>query len=81
LSYVGTQLKYHIFLGGSNLPAVLLKSLFNQIRGKLFPSNEEGDDGPSEKDDQKNNKLFDQFGVHKSSFFSKAGDDLYFFSK
>jgi hypothetical protein len=47
----------------------------------LFVSYDQGDDGPSKKDNQKNNKFFDQFGVHKLSFFSKAGDDLYFFLK
>jgi hypothetical protein len=42
------------------------------IKDKLFPSDQQSDDGPSKKDNQENNKLFDQFGVHKSSFFLKS---------
>jgi hypothetical protein len=41
------------------------------IKNKLFPSNEQSDGGPSKKDNQKNNKLFDQFGVHGSSFLPR----------
>ncbi len=29
------------------------------VKEKLFASNQQGDDGPSEEDDQKDNKLFD----------------------
>ncbi len=35
----------------------------------LFRPDEQDDNGPSEEDDQKNNELSDQFGVHKPSFF------------
>jgi hypothetical protein len=52
-----------------------------QTQDRLFVSDEQSGDGPSKKDNQKNNKLSDQFGVHKSSIFSKAGDDLNFFLK
>jgi hypothetical protein len=47
-------------------------------KNKLFPSNEQSDGGPSKKDDQKDYELFDQFGVHETSFSSKAGESLYF---
>jgi len=42
------------------------------IKNKLFESKEQSDDRPSKKDNQENNKLFDQFGVHKSSLFLKS---------
>jgi hypothetical protein len=43
-----------------------------QIKEKLFASNEQNDDGPSKEDNQKDNKLSDQLGVHKPSFFLKG---------
>jgi len=49
-----------------------------QTQDRLSVSDEQSGDGPSKKDNQKNDKLSDQFGVHKSSIFPKAGDDLYF---
>lgn len=51
------------------------------VKNKLFPSNEQSDDRPSKKDNQKNNKLFDQFGVHQSSFFLKSWRGFVFFLK
>ncbi len=39
-----------------------------ESKEKLFTSKEEGDDSPSKEDDQKNDKLFDQLGIHKFPF-------------
>jgi len=41
----------------------------NSIKEKLFGSCDQDDNGPCKEEYQKGNKLFDQFGVHKSSFF------------
>jgi hypothetical protein len=37
-------------------------------KNNLFGSNEQDNDGPSEEEDEKDEKLFYQFGVHMISF-------------
>jgi hypothetical protein len=53
----------------------------NGKKEKLFASNEQGDGGPSEKDNQEYDKLFDQFGVHKFSFLFKGWRGFVFLPK